>query len=92
MSEFTAITSQEPLDAVIGDRLKRSEEKWAKKFEPEMEKSYLDAAKNRKDLMNKYLFNKEDGLYYDYNYVRNEIQDNENDFDKDCNSSNSLVI
>lgn len=49
--------------------------KWAKKFEPEMEKTYLDAAKNRKDLMNKYLFNKEDGLYYDYNYVRNEIQD-----------------
>lgn len=33
MSDFTAITSQEQLDAVIGDRLKRSEEKWAKKFE-----------------------------------------------------------
>lgn len=33
MSEFVAITSQEQLDAVIGDRLKRSEEKWAKKFE-----------------------------------------------------------
>lgn len=33
MSEFTAITSQEQLDAVIGDRLKRSEEKWQKKFE-----------------------------------------------------------
>lgn len=33
MSEFTAITSQEQLDAVIGDRLKRSEEKWSKKFE-----------------------------------------------------------
>lgn len=33
MSEFTAITSQEQLDAVIGDRLKRSEEKWQKKYE-----------------------------------------------------------
>ena len=33
MSEFTPITSQEQLDAVIGDRLKRSEEKWQKKFE-----------------------------------------------------------
>ena len=33
MSDFTAITSQEQLDAVIGDRLKRSEEKWQKKFE-----------------------------------------------------------
>lgn len=33
MSEFVAITSQEQLDAVIGDRLKRSEEKWQKKYE-----------------------------------------------------------
>jgi len=33
MSDFTAITSQEQLDAVIGDRLKRSEEKWQKKFD-----------------------------------------------------------
>lgn len=33
MSDFQAITSQEQLDAVIGDRLKRSEEKWAKKYE-----------------------------------------------------------
>lgn len=33
MSEFVAITSQEQLDSVIGDRLKRSEEKWQKKYE-----------------------------------------------------------
>ena len=33
MSEFTAITSQEQLDAVIGDRLKRAEEKYSKKYE-----------------------------------------------------------
>lgn len=33
MSDFQAITSQEQLDAVIGDRLKRSEEKWQKKYE-----------------------------------------------------------
>ena len=31
--EFTAITSQEQLDTVIADRLKRNEEKWAKKYE-----------------------------------------------------------
>lgn len=55
MSEFTAITSQEQLDAVIGDRLKRSEEKWQKKFEgylspdevnartSELEKQFNDA-------------------------------------------------
>lgn len=33
MSEFTAITTQEQLDAVIGDRLKRCDEKWQKKYE-----------------------------------------------------------
>lgn len=33
MSEFTAITTQEEFDARIGDRLKRSEEKWQKKYE-----------------------------------------------------------
>lgn len=33
MSEFTPITTQEQLDSVIGDRLKRSEEKWQKKYE-----------------------------------------------------------
>lgn len=33
MSEFTPITTQEQLDAVIGDRLKRNEEKWQKKYE-----------------------------------------------------------
>jgi len=43
MSEFTAITSQEQLDAVIGDRLKRSEEKWAKKFEGYMSPDEVSA-------------------------------------------------
>lgn len=33
MAEFTAITSQEQLDSVIGDRLRRADEKWQKKFE-----------------------------------------------------------
>lgn len=33
MSEFIPITTQEQLDSVIGDRLKRSEEKWQKKYE-----------------------------------------------------------
>ena len=33
MSDFTTITSQEQLDTVIADRLKRNEEKWAKKYE-----------------------------------------------------------
>lgn len=48
--------------------------KWAKMFEPEAEKIYLDYQKNRLALMNKYLYNKEDGLYYDYNVVRKEFQ------------------
>lgn len=33
MGDFIAITSQEQLDTVIGDRLKRAEEKWQKKYE-----------------------------------------------------------
>lgn len=33
MSDFTAITTQDELNAVIGDRLKRNDEKWAKKYE-----------------------------------------------------------
>lgn len=33
MADFTAITTQEELDAVIGDRLRRCEEKYSKKFE-----------------------------------------------------------
>lgn len=32
MPEFTAITSQEQLDNIIGERLKRSEEKWKTKY------------------------------------------------------------
>ena len=64
MSEFTAITSQEQLDAVIGDRLKRSEEKWQKKYEgylspddvsaktAELEKQLTDSA-NALDGLNK---------------------------------------
>jgi flagellar biosynthesis chaperone FliJ len=43
MSEFTAITSQEQLDAVIGDRLKRSEEKWQKKYEGFMSPDEVNA-------------------------------------------------
>mgnify|MGYP003319812579 CR=1 FL=1 len=64
MSEFTAITSQEQLDAVIGDRLKRSEEKWQKKYEgylspdevnaktSELQKQFTDAT-NALDGINK---------------------------------------
>lgn len=35
-------------------------------------KKYVCFAKNRKNLMMKYMFNKNDGLFYDYNFVKNE--------------------
>lgn len=47
---------------------------WARKFEPEMEEIFLAASKKRKELMDKYLLNKEDGLYYDYNFVKKDFQ------------------
>lgn len=57
MSEFTAITSQEQLDSVIGDRLKRSEEKWQKKYEgflspEEVEAKMSDLQKQLNDTTN----------------------------------------
>lgn len=46
---------------------------YAKKFEPEMVEVFAKARAHRKELMDKYLLNKEDGLYYDYNFVKGEI-------------------
>lgn len=50
--------------------------KWAKMFEPNVEAEYLKAAETRKQLMDKYLL-REDGLYYDYNFAKKEIQQTE---------------
>lgn len=73
MSEFTAITTQEEFDSRIGDRLKRSEEKWQKKFEgylsPEevesktsaLEKQLIDAT-NALDAASKKVANHEKEL------------------------------
>ena len=47
---------------------------WAKKFEPEMVKGFEEAKEKRKQLISKYLFNEKDGLYYDYNFVRGELE------------------
>ena len=57
MSDFIAITSQEQLDSVIGDRLKRNEEKWQKKYEgflspDEVEAKFSDLQKQLTDTTN----------------------------------------
>lgn len=54
--------------------------KWARMFEPNEEKVFLEAAKTRLELINKYMFNPNDGLYYDYNYVKGEIEQTELNF------------
>lgn len=43
MAEFTPIISQEQLDAVIGDRLKRNEEKWTRKYDGYMSPDDVNA-------------------------------------------------
>ena len=47
--------------------------KLAAKFEPEQERHFLFKKTQRKVLMDRYLLC-EDGLYYDYNFVKQEIQ------------------
>lgn len=50
---------------------------WAKKFEPDQEQYFISQSNKRLELINFYLLNKEDGLYYDYNYVKKEIEQTE---------------
>lgn len=51
----------------------------AKEFEPNMESYFLSQKEKRKELMNKYLLC-DDGLYYDYNFAKNNIQQREMNF------------
>jgi len=51
----------------------------AKEFEPELEEKFLSAQNKRKQLMNQYMLC-EDGLYYDYNFNKKEIQQREFNF------------
>jgi len=51
----------------------------ARKFEPSKEYDFIVSAKKRKELMDKYLLC-EDGLYYDYNFVKKDIQQKEFNF------------
>ena len=51
----------------------------AHEFEPELEQYYLSQQKHRKELMDKYLLS-DDGLYYDYNFVKKQIQQKEFNF------------
>lgn len=53
--------------------------KLAHMFEPKQEDYFIKQRDYRKRLMDKYLL-KEDGLYYDYNFMRKEIQQREFNF------------
>lgn len=48
--------------------------KWAKEFEPEKVDFFLKSQAKRKYLIEKYLYNKEFGVYFDYNFVRGEFE------------------
>lgn len=45
----------------------------AHKFQPFLEKYYLSQRDKRKNLMDKYMFDEKEGLYWNYNFVKNEI-------------------
>lgn len=50
---------------------------WAREFEPQMEIKFLNAQSKRKDLINKFLFVKELGVYFDYNFAKGQIEQTE---------------
>lgn len=48
--------------------------KWAKKFEPNLEQVFLNAKHKRKELIEKYLFSKQENCYFDYNFVKSDFE------------------
>lgn len=48
--------------------------KWAKKFEPNMVSFYLEAKDKRLELMNKYMLDKNTGIYWNYNFVKKDFE------------------
>jgi len=50
---------------------------WARIFEPELEGFYLTAQAKRRELIYKYLYDNESGIFYDYNYKKGEFQQRE---------------
>lgn len=46
----------------------------SKKFEPELEADFKKAQAKRKELMDKYMFDKEEGIYWNYNFVKKDIE------------------
>lgn len=47
---------------------------WANEFEPSMNINFLNAQSRRKDLINKYLFDKKCGVYFDYNFIKGKLE------------------
>ena len=46
----------------------------AHRFEPELEEKFKKAQQKRKELMDKYMFDKEEGLYWNYNFKEKKIE------------------
>lgn len=52
----------------------------AKMFEPELESYFLDQQKERKNKIYEYCYNDADGLFYDYNFEKEELQQTDFNF------------
>lgn len=78
MSDFTIIETQEQLDSVIGDRLKRAEEKYAKKFEGYLSPEEVSAKTSDLEKQLKESTNAFDGLSKKYSEMEKSIADYEN--------------
>lgn len=46
----------------------------AHKFEPDKEKGFKNAQRKRKELMDKYMFDEKEGIYWNYNFVKKDIE------------------
>lgn len=77
MSDFTVIETQEQLDAVIGDRLKRNEEKWQKKYEGYLSPDEVLAKTSELEKQLKESTNAFDGLNKKYSEMEKSIADYE---------------
>lgn len=73
MSDFIAITTQEQLDSVIGDRLKRSEEKWQKKYEGYLSPDEVNARTSELEKQLKDSNNALDGMNKKYSEMEKSI-------------------
>ena len=61
------------LNCILYDAEMKASEMFNEIDEKELAKSLQEQAANRKELINRYMLDKETGIYYDYNFVRNHL-------------------